>query len=138
MSNRDPFSCPRPENDFTFSGFRRLQTKTNEKPTHIAQTEEPWCQLHDSATLASNRRSVMHSEHQVSNDSLDFQLKSVYDHHKDSFFTKNQMLHQKETISNGQVTQEKQDTLDMEQVQQEKDIRRWADPQRGSVKGFQK
>lgn len=88
--------------------------------------EEPWSRLHDAATLASAQRSVMHCKHQVifreqiwklldqkvyhgkctlfswpqvSNDSLDFQLKSVYDHHKDFFWSKNQILYQKETVS---------------------------------------
>ncbi|XP_068608797.1 cilia- and flagella-associated protein 276 [Brachionichthys hirsutus] len=103
MSNRDPFSSPRPENDFTFSGFARLRAKSNEKPVHIAQTEEPWRQLHDSATLASTRQSVCHIGHQAPNDSLDFQLKSVYDHHKDLFCTKNQTLQQKEAVSKEQM-----------------------------------
>ena len=42
-----------------------MQRKPYDKPTHIAQTEEPWSHLHDMATLASTRRSVMHYEHQV-------------------------------------------------------------------------
>lgn len=48
------------------------QRKTYEKPTHIAQTEEPWSRLHDAATMASSRRSVMHSEHQVSSSHTTF------------------------------------------------------------------
>lgn len=35
---------------------------------------------------------------QAPNDSLDFQLKAVYDHHKDIFKTKNQFLFQAETV----------------------------------------
>ncbi|XP_036960570.1 protein C1orf194 homolog [Acanthopagrus latus] len=131
MSNRDPFPSPKPENGFTLSGFRPQQRKPYDKPTHIAQTEEPWSHLHDMATLASTRRSVMHYEHQAPKDSLDFQLKSVYDHHKDNFWTKNQISYQKETASEGHRTQEKlrQET----EKEQEKDIRTWVDPQRRSI-----
>ncbi|KAI3357389.1 hypothetical protein L3Q82_015823, partial [Scortum barcoo] len=99
MSGRDPFPSPKFENGFTLSGFRPPQRKAYNKPTHIAQTEEPWSRLYDTATLASSRRSVLHHESQAPNDSLDFHLKSVYDHHKDFFWPKNQILCQKETVS---------------------------------------
>ncbi|XP_073325577.1 cilia- and flagella-associated protein 276 [Pagrus major] len=132
MSSRDPFPSPKPENGFTLSGFRPRQRKSHDKPTHIAQTEEPWSHLHDMATLASTRRSVMHYESQAPNDSLDFQLNSVYDQHKDIFCTKNQISYQKETVSEDKRTQEKlkQEMLEKEQ---EKDIRVWVDPQRRSI-----
>ncbi|XP_026224413.1 protein C1orf194 homolog [Anabas testudineus] len=132
MSSRDPFPFPRFEDGFTLSSFRPQQRKTYNKPTHIAQMEEPWSRLHDAATLASTRRSVMHYENQVSHDSLDFQLKSVYDHHKDFFSSKNQILYQKETVSEENRKQEnvKHDMLEMEQ---EKEIRVWVDPQRRSI-----
>lgn len=42
---------------------------------------------------------LLFSWRQVSYDSLDFQLNSVYDHHRDFFCSKNQFLHQKETVS---------------------------------------
>ncbi|XP_045912333.1 protein C1orf194 homolog [Micropterus dolomieu] len=132
MSGRDPFPSPKFENGFTLSGFLPQQKKTFDKPTHLAQTEEPWSRLHDTATLASTRRSVLHYEPQGQNDSLDFQLKSVYDHHKDFFWSKNQVLYQKETISEEQRKEEylKQDMLEKEQ---QKDIRVWIDPQRRSI-----
>ncbi|XP_044068263.1 protein C1orf194 homolog isoform X1 [Siniperca chuatsi] len=166
MSSRDPFPSTKFENGFTLSGIRPPQRKTCDKPTHIAQTEQPWSRLHDTATLASTRRSVMHYERQVTimiltfiydtreifqgkrtlstlnaplfsqpqapNDSLDFQLKSVYDHHKDFFWRKNQILYQKETVSEDQ---RKQETLkqDMQEKEQEKNIRVWVDPQRCSI-----
>ncbi|XP_044068265.1 protein C1orf194 homolog isoform X2 [Siniperca chuatsi] len=132
MSSRDPFPSTKFENGFTLSGIRPPQRKTCDKPTHIAQTEQPWSRLHDTATLASTRRSVMHYERQAPNDSLDFQLKSVYDHHKDFFWRKNQILYQKETVSEDQ---RKQETLkqDMQEKEQEKNIRVWVDPQRCSI-----
>ncbi|TMS01236.1 Uncharacterized protein E3U43_015783 [Larimichthys crocea] len=132
MSSRDPFPSPKLENGFTLSGFRPQQRKTFNTPTHLAQTEEPWSRLHDRATLASARRSVMHDQHQAPSDSLDFQLKSVYDHHKDFFWRKNQILYQKETVSEDQSKQENsnQDMLDKEQ---EKEIRVWVDPHKRSI-----
>lgn len=42
-----------------------VQRKIYHQPTHIAQSEEPWCRLHDAATLASTLRSVTHCESQV-------------------------------------------------------------------------
>ncbi|XP_068454352.1 cilia- and flagella-associated protein 276 [Clinocottus analis] len=132
MSGRDPFPSPKFENGFTLSGFRPQQRTTFDKPAHIAQTEEPWSRLHDAATLASTRRSVVHYEPQAPKDSLDFQLKSVYDHHKDFFWFRNQMLYQKETVSEYNSKQEKlkQDMLEKEQ---ENTIRVWVDPQRRSI-----
>ncbi|KAL7398736.1 hypothetical protein ABVT39_014389 [Epinephelus coioides] len=132
MSSRDPFPSKKFENDFSLSGFRLQQRKTYDKPTHLAQTEEPWSRLHDTATLSSSRRSVMHYEHQAPNDSLDFHLKSVYDHHKDFFLGKNQILYQKETVTEDHRKEEnsKQDMLEKEQ---ETDIRVWVDPQRRSI-----
>ncbi|KAM6930035.1 cilia- and flagella-associated protein 276 [Lycodopsis pacificus] len=67
--------------------------------THIAQTEEPWSRLHETATLSSSRRSVMNYEPQAPQDSLDLQLKSVYDHQKDFLWLRNQVLYQQETVS---------------------------------------
>ncbi|XP_059189700.1 cilia- and flagella-associated protein 276 [Centropristis striata] len=104
--------------------------RTFDKPTHLAQTEEPWSRLHDAATLASSLRSVTHEKRQcqVTNDSLDFHLKSVYDHHKDFFWHKNQVLYQRETVSDQHRKQE--NILEQEQ---ESDIRVWVDPQRRSI-----
>ncbi|XP_074500612.1 cilia- and flagella-associated protein 276 [Sebastes fasciatus] len=126
MSGRDPFPPTKFENCFTLGGFRPQQRKTYDKPTHMSQMDEPWSRLHDAATLASFRQSVIHYEHQAPNDSLDFQLKSVYDHHKDFFWRKNQILYQKETVSEDP---RKQDILEKEQ----EDIRVWVDPQRISI-----
>ncbi|XP_071332169.1 cilia- and flagella-associated protein 276 [Trachinotus anak] len=132
MSGRDPFPSPKFENGFTLSGFRPQQRKTYNKPTHIAQREEPWSRLHDTATLASTRRSVMHYEHQAPSDSLDFQLKSVHDQSKDFLRSKNQILYQKETVSEDPRKQEKLNQ-DMMKKEQEQDIRVWVDPQRRSI-----
>ncbi|TNN82880.1 hypothetical protein EYF80_006837 [Liparis tanakae] len=62
-------------------------------------------------------------------DSLDFQLQSVYNHHNDSFCSKNQMFYQKKTVSEElrKYEQLKQDMLEKER---EKDGVVWVDPER--------
>ncbi|XP_034551441.1 protein C1orf194 homolog [Notolabrus celidotus] len=132
MSSRDPFPSLKFENDLTLSGLRPKQRRTYEKPIHIAQTEEPWSRLHDTATLASTRRSDMFDDSQGQIDSLDFQLKSMYDHHKDLFLKKNQLMYQRETFADDQKKQEKL-IQDMLKKDQEKTIRMWVDPQRCSI-----
>ncbi|XP_068996673.1 cilia- and flagella-associated protein 276 [Embiotoca jacksoni] len=98
MSSRDPFPSQKVENDITLSGIRPRQRKTF-KPTHIAQTEEPWCHLHHTATFSSTQQSVMRHDYQAPKDSLDRHLKSVYNHHDDIFWGKNQVLYQQDTIT---------------------------------------
>ncbi|KAM9855220.1 cilia- and flagella-associated protein 276 [Aulostomus maculatus] len=128
MSNRDPYPYPKLENDLTLSGFRPKQTKYN-KPTHIAQTEEPWTRLYGAATVASTRHSVLHQEREAPCDSLDIHLRSAYDQHKDFSWNKNQVLYQKEPTSENGGSQQVQATV--ETVCE--DIRKWVDPKRCSI-----
>ncbi|KAG7519419.1 hypothetical protein JOB18_008510 [Solea senegalensis] len=132
MSGRNPFSSPKFEEDLTLSGFRPQQRKTYQKPTHMAQTDEPWSRLHDKATFASTQRSVMLQGYQAPNDSLDFQLKSVYDHNKDFFPNKNQILYQKATLSEENRKPENINCQDKPHMEDE-DTRVWVDPQRRSI-----
>uniref|UniRef100_A0A3Q0R0H7 Uncharacterized protein n=1 Tax=Amphilophus citrinellus TaxID=61819 RepID=A0A3Q0R0H7_AMPCI len=127
MSNRDPFPHPRVENDLTLSGFRPQQKKTYNKPTHIAQTEEPWSRLHDTATLASTQRTVTHCK-QTPNDSLELQLNAIYDHHKNCFWSKNHILYQKETVS-----EDHSKGANLEEEEGGNDIIVWVDKQRRSI-----
>nr|XP_004558728.2 uncharacterized protein C1orf194 homolog isoform X1 [Maylandia zebra] len=127
MSNRDPFPSPRVENDLTLCGYRPQQKKTYNKPTHIAQTEEPWSRLHDTATVSSTQRSILNCT-QTPNDSLDLQLNAVYDHHKNCFWSKNQILYQKETVSEDH---RKEANLEMEEA--ESGITVWVDKQLGAL-----
>ncbi|XP_010891660.2 protein C1orf194 homolog isoform X1 [Esox lucius] len=111
---RDPFPFPKPENDYTLSGRKQCQKQTFDKPTHLAQNEKPWSRLNDLATLASIRRNVLYHDPQkikviptilyalptkAPNDSLDFHLKSTYDHHKEFLRSKNETLYQMETVT---------------------------------------
>uniref|UniRef100_A0A667ZU11 Uncharacterized protein n=1 Tax=Myripristis murdjan TaxID=586833 RepID=A0A667ZU11_9TELE len=91
-----------------------LQRGPYDKPTHLVQSEEPWSRLHDRATSAPR-------------DSLDFCLKSVYNHHEEFLQTKSQTLYQRETVSAGHRWQE------APQNELERDIRMWVSPQRCSI-----
>ncbi|XP_034027481.1 protein C1orf194 homolog [Thalassophryne amazonica] len=133
MSNRDPFPSPKFENGFTLSGFRPQQKKTFDTPTHIAQTEQPWNRLHDAATFASCQRSVMYDKQQLPSDSLDFHLKSTYDHHKDVFQSKNQILYQKETLYKDCMALQNSEMQTIHENKLTKDIRVYVDPQRRSI-----
>ncbi|CAN9516173.1 unnamed protein product [Ophioblennius macclurei] len=139
MSGRDPFPSPKLENGFSLSGFRREQTRPFDKPTHLAQMEEPWSRLHDAATLASSRRQSaapcepdQRRRRQVPADSLDFQLGSVYDHHKDFFWSKSQMLYQRDTVDRNDDGKGR-DGEKEDEGKRRGDIRVWVDPQRSSI-----
>lgn len=71
----------------------------------------------------------MFCDHLAPRDSLDFQLKTVYDHNKDFFWSKNQILYQRETVSEEHKNGEKQEN----DTKPDEDIRRWVDPQRRSI-----
>jgi len=68
-------------------------------PTHIAQVKDPWNRLNKKCTLASSRREIYHSDPRAPNDSLDFVLKSQYDHHDKFLNAKNETLYQPETFT---------------------------------------
>ncbi|XP_029912712.1 cilia- and flagella-associated protein 276 [Myripristis murdjan] len=134
MSQRDPFPYPRLENDCSFSGFKQQQRGPYDKPTHLVQSEEPWSRLHDRATSASTRRSVMHYDREAPRDSLDFCLKSVYNHHEEFLQTKSQTLYQRETVSAGhRRTPKSCNKQEAPQNELERDIRMWVSPQRCSI-----
>lgn len=68
------------------------------KPTHLAQNEDPWHRLNSTCTLTSSRREIYHFDPQAPSDSLDFILKSQYDHHDEFLQAKNDTLFQPETV----------------------------------------
>ncbi|CAL8368430.1 unnamed protein product [Lota lota] len=139
MSNRDPFPFPKPENDNTFTGTKSSQKETFDKPTHLAQNEEPWSRLYVTATSSSNRRSVMHYDQKVPNDSLDFHLKSLYDHHEDFLRTRNQILYQRETVSedHGRTLKKRERQGVQQNKLQNHSIRVWINPQKCSIYSIQ-
>ncbi|KAM8831044.1 cilia- and flagella-associated protein 276 [Synchiropus picturatus] len=132
MSERDPFCSPKTENDFTLSGFRPQQMKPYDKPTHLAQNEEPWSRLHSSGTFSSSQRSVWQREQQTPLDSLDFHLASVYDHHKDFFWRKNQVLCQREATTEKQRNRHR-DEKNVQSNNRDDQMKVWVDPKRSSI-----
>ncbi|KAL1269922.1 hypothetical protein QQF64_032211 [Cirrhinus molitorella] len=51
---RDPFPFPRYENDYTLTGSKEIQKLPYDRPTHLAQDDEPWRRLHNTTTQASS------------------------------------------------------------------------------------
>ncbi|XP_056629373.1 cilia- and flagella-associated protein 276 [Triplophysa dalaica] len=96
---RDPFPFPRYENDYTLTGSKQIQIMAYDKPTHLAQNDDPWRRLYSASTMSSSRRNIFHCDTTASQDSLDIHLKSIYDHHLGLFPKKNLTVTQKETVS---------------------------------------
>lgn len=96
---RDPYPFPRLQNDSDFCGQQGKQVK--EKGTLMQEGQEgtPWDRLNKTATLASSRREVFHYDPQAPNDSLDFVIKSTYDHHQEFLHSKAETLVQPETAN---------------------------------------
>lgn len=79
--------------------FLWLQKYPYGEPTHMAQRQDPWNRLNKKCTLASSRREIYHNDPQAPNDSLDFVLKSQYNHHEEFLDAKNETLFQPETYT---------------------------------------
>ncbi|XP_005801406.1 uncharacterized protein C1orf194 homolog [Xiphophorus maculatus] len=73
------------------------------------------------------------SHRQAPRDSLDFKLNTIYDHGTALFWSKNQMVCQRETISIGKRRKRKNlEKQLMLQQEQEEGIRVWIDPKRNT------
>ncbi|KAL7884981.1 hypothetical protein AOLI_G00077510 [Acnodon oligacanthus] len=127
--DRDPFPFPRYENDQTFRGNQVCQKPPFKKPTHIAQGDQPWSRLNDTATQTSMRRSVLYHDNETPKDSLDFHLRSVYDNHLDFLRNKNQTLLQRETLMDPRATHKEADEPNCET----QEMRVWVNPQKESI-----
>ncbi|XP_063064549.1 cilia- and flagella-associated protein 276 [Engraulis encrasicolus] len=134
----NPYAYPRYENDMSFMGLKETQKLPYDTPTHLAQNEKPWARLYDSATLSSVRRKVHHHDQEASRDSLDFHLKSTYDHHQDFLCHRNETLFQKETYSDdhGRILKNRE-RPEPPQCGVQNDIRVWVNPQKASIYSVQ-
>jgi len=97
-SVRDPYPFPRLQDDDDFVGSRSAQKEPYGEPTHIAQKQDPWNRLNMTPTLTSSRREIYHHDPLAPRDSLDFILKSQYDHHKEFLKDNPETLVQPETL----------------------------------------
>ncbi|KAI4884055.1 hypothetical protein NFI96_030654, partial [Prochilodus magdalenae] len=126
---RDPYPSPRYENDHSFTGIRDCQKPPFKKPTHIAQNDEPWSRLNDTATATSMRRSVLHHDKEAPKDSLDLHLRAVYDNHLDFLRNKNQTLVQRDTLMDRRGKNKEADKPSCDT----KEVRVWVNPQKASI-----
>ncbi|XDV49071.1 hypothetical protein PO909_018393 [Leuciscus waleckii] len=130
---RDPFPFPRYENDYTCTGNKAIQKLPYDKPTHLAQNDEPWRRLHNTTTQASSHRNVFHYDATAPNDSLDIHLKSSYDHHLGLFQNKSQTVTQKETLALDNATLKNRESEDSVCETDNKGIKVWVNIQKASI-----
>ena len=104
MSGRNPYPFPQLENDTNFVG------QSPDKPTKTTVrlsdgSEGAWSRLNSTKTLASERQEVTSHDPQAPRDSLDFVLKSQYDHSEEFKRSKAETLVQPETagLDHGRV-----------------------------------
>jgi hypothetical protein len=104
LSERDPYPFPQPQGDLQFRG---KDDSKNYKDPHkiISRKEDQWHRLFNKKTLASSRREIFHHDKCAPNDYLDFELKSVYDHHNQFMRGNNEVMYQNETFGNPDMRQ---------------------------------
>merc|ERR1719245_1155266 len=100
-SSRNPYPFPQPEGDLQ---FRRKETGSN-RVAVPSSSEDQWNRLFNKKTLASSRREIFHHDKCAPNDYLDFELKSVYDHHNQFMRGNNEVMYQNETFGNPDMRQ---------------------------------
>ena len=96
MSGRNPYPFPQLENDTNFVG------SSPEKPTGASTRlsgggSDHWTRLNATKTLSSTRQEVFSHDPQAPHDSLDFVLKSQYDHSNEFMHSKAETFVQPET-----------------------------------------
>ncbi|KAL4227094.1 hypothetical protein ACF0H5_015068 [Mactra antiquata] len=99
QSSRDPYPFPKLQTDQDFFGAGTQQKFPYGEPTHLAQRQDPWSRLNKKCTLASSRREIYHNDPVAPNDSLDFVLKSMYDHHDQFLKARHETMYQPETYT---------------------------------------
>ncbi|RDD47077.1 Uncharacterized protein C1orf194-like protein [Trichoplax sp. H2] len=94
---RNPFPFPCYENERSFNGNEPSHQTfpRNFKPVDNVT----WDRLHQTHTLQSMRRSYFSYDEEEPKDSLDFALKSYYDHHSEFLKDTNETLLQAETLN---------------------------------------
>ncbi|OCT91931.1 uncharacterized protein C1orf194 homolog [Xenopus laevis] len=128
--SRDPYSFPRYENDDTFQG-KHMQRTTGRKSNNLPQKEDPWYRLNSTATLSSDRRAVYYYDPESPSDSLDFTLKSLYDHHNGLLKDHNETLYQRETLTENHRRILKNRVKEIPDLQEEMpSVKQWVSPQR--------
>ncbi|KAM5182026.1 cilia- and flagella-associated protein 276 isoform 2-T2 [Mantella aurantiaca] len=105
-----------------------------QKPFHLTRGEDSGNRLHATPTLSSARRSAYYSDPESSADSLDFNLKSTYDHHDGLLKNRNETLFQVETFTDNHGRILKNRVKELSTSHEEKTrFRQWVSPQKISV-----
>ena len=91
LSSRNPYPFLQPEGDLQFTRKKRRKSRpipSNKevnsdllKDFTLMLNQDQWTRLFNMKTMASARREAFHHDRTAPNDYLDFELKSVYDHH---------------------------------------------------------
>ncbi|XP_063300499.1 cilia- and flagella-associated protein 276 [Pelobates fuscus] len=132
-TTRDPFPYPCFENEDTFQG-REIQKATYKKPSYIAQREDPWNRLNATPTLSSARRSYYYNDPEAPSNSLDYSLKSLYDHHNELLKDRNKTLFQLETFTDDhrRILKNRVKTSPTNQAEKSS-IRQWVSPEKVNI-----
>ncbi|XP_040193690.1 uncharacterized protein C1orf194 homolog [Rana temporaria] len=128
---RDPFPYPRYENDNSFHG---KETQRYQKTFNLTSREDSWNRLNATPTLSSARRSAYYNDPESPADSLDFNLKSMYNHDEGLFKNRNETLFQVETFTDdhGRILKNRVKELSTSQVEKT-GFRHSVSPQKISV-----
>merc|ERR1711973_35937 len=131
---RNPYPFPRLQNDTDFVGQNEQQVKPKQLSTSCKE-EAPWNRLYKTATLSSTRREIYHFDPQAPDDSLDFVIKSTYDHHNKFLSSKAETLVQNETagLPHGRVLKNRPPPKDPEVEQNDLQLIRSTSDQRESI-----
>ncbi|XP_046841233.1 uncharacterized protein C1orf194 homolog [Xenia sp. Carnegie-2017] len=103
---RNPYPFPQVESDDNFvKGDRRKYGEPYQTVAERSNGDDQWNRLYRAETLSSKRREVLYFDPQAPSDSLDFVIKSTYDHHGEFLSSKAETLIQPETrnFQNGRV-----------------------------------
>ncbi|XP_068121622.1 cilia- and flagella-associated protein 276 [Hyperolius riggenbachi] len=132
-STRDPYPYPQYENDNSFQG-KNTQNLSYVKQSLLTRNEDAWNRLNGTPTLSSSRRAAYYSDPESPSDSLDFNLKSLYNHHDSLLKNRNETVFQLETFTDDHGRILKNRVKELSTSQEEKaGVRQSVSPQKISV-----
>ncbi|KAM9320176.1 cilia- and flagella-associated protein 276 [Gastrophryne carolinensis] len=130
---RNPYPYPRYENDSTFQG-KETKGLTCTNSINWPHNEDTWKRLNATPTLSSARREACYHDPESPSDSLDFNLKALYNHHDSLLKNRNETVFQVETFTDNHGRLLKNRVKANATSQEEKTgVRQWASPQKISV-----
>ncbi|XP_060057946.1 cilia- and flagella-associated protein 276 [Erinaceus europaeus] len=142
LCSREAFHHPS-RNDSYLGKMQTPKKLPINKPTHLAQKQEPWTRLSTTPTATTMRRDVNFFDPKIPKDDLDFRLAALYDHHSGTFKNKSEILLQQDTIQN--TTHEMQiqfagvclSSPPLPPITSSINIRQWINPKKESIHSIQ-